>query len=291
MSFSDIIALLNIVVTVLIGFVITHMVSLRDSRMRAMKDYYIDELAKIRDEICEFYSSLYRGMCSSQDIIDWHKGFKNRVSGFDESVRNAFNLHLPSLSKQLFANYRQITYSEEFNFQFRDKFVHFSPRERSRMGREEKELYHLLDQFLYDINHSGGPDFLVNKWQELSHHFSYYCSEGKGLCSVICVIRDWLLSHITRILILVVSIFLVVSFLANAKRMLNTNEEKEAADVVIALDSIRADIRVIANSLSQDTTSLSIESMPVLSSDSSAINSELLPCEEVQIISATKKSQ
>ena len=54
MSLSDFLAILDIIVTVLIGFVITHMVSVRDSRTRAIKDYYIQELAEIKRDINSF---------------------------------------------------------------------------------------------------------------------------------------------------------------------------------------------------------------------------------------------
>ena len=94
MVLSDFLAIIDILVTVLIGFVITHMVSVRDSRTRAIKDYYIQELADIKSEINEFYSNLFKGELSSQEIIGWYSAIRNRIDNFDNAVRKTFKIQI-----------------------------------------------------------------------------------------------------------------------------------------------------------------------------------------------------
>ena len=110
MELSDLLAILDIVVTIVVGYVITHMVSVRDSRTRAIKDYYIQELAAIKSEINNFYASLFKGELEAKEIISWYSAIRNRIDSFDQAVRKTFTIYEGSIAKKLFLNYKEDTY-------------------------------------------------------------------------------------------------------------------------------------------------------------------------------------
>ena len=125
MELSDLLAILDIVVTIVVGYVITHMVSVRDSRTRAIKDYYIQELAAIKSEINNFYASLFKGELEAKEIISWYSAIRNRIDSFDQAVRKTFTIYEGSIAKKLFLNYKYITNSNDFNTNYNQGKINF----------------------------------------------------------------------------------------------------------------------------------------------------------------------
>ena len=103
MAISDYLSIIDILITILVGFVISHMVSLRDSRNRAIKDYYIKELSELKTEISSFYSDLLKDKLSAPEIIAWHQTIRNRIYCFDKSLNEVFDLHVYPINKKLFS--------------------------------------------------------------------------------------------------------------------------------------------------------------------------------------------
>ena len=140
MGLTDFLAILDIVVTILFGVIVTHLFSVRDSRVRALKDYYIKELSDIKTTVTGFYSSFFKGEYDSNSIIGWYSSIRNRVDNVDLSARQTFSLHLPSISRKLFVNYKHITGTDEFNSDFTKEKIGFKTRTKIIIGNEAKEF-------------------------------------------------------------------------------------------------------------------------------------------------------
>ena len=211
MTLSDLLAILDIVVTVLIGFVITHMVYVRDSRTRAIKDYYIGELAAIKAEINNFYSQLFKGEYEAKDIISWHSSIRNRINSFDKAVRKTFRLYDVDIKERLFLNYKHITDSEDFNANYSNGKISFGGKSKRDIGYDERKLYLLIDQTLYDINNARARDYIERKLQEIKSHYYYYrLSEKKNkVSSCFTLVWAWFKSHMSNILSLAF-VFLII---------------------------------------------------------------------------------
>lgn len=210
MGLSEFLSILDIVVTVLIGFVITHMVSVRDSRTRAIKDYYIQELSAIKVEINVFYSKIFKGELAAKDIICWYKILKNKVDCIEKSVKKTFSIYDPSIAETLFSNFKHISSTEDFNNNFDKDKVGFNGVTIKEFGCELRELSETIEQTLYDINNSSSQDYLHRKRLEFKSHFKYYRAEKKSVVNAcFTVLFDWLKTHITRLLIIVVLLSLV----------------------------------------------------------------------------------
>ena len=248
MSLSDFLAILEIVITVLIGFVITHMVSVRDSRTRAIKDYYIQELSSIKSEINEFYSNLYKGKLSARDIISWHSAIRNRVDSFDNSVRKTFRIYEGSIAKKLFYNHKYITNSDDFNANYNKAKISFSTSLKINLGVNEKQLYMLIERTLYDINNVRARDYIERKWLEFKSHYLYYRTTEKNTKGIAClkIIGDWCLSHKSVIIGIALIITILYLLFRNADRFIvQEKDESNNQELLQRLDSLNAGVRMI----------------------------------------------
>lgn len=249
MSLSDFLSILDIVITVLIGFVITHLVSVRDSRTRAIKDYYIQELASIKTEINLFYSKLYKGEYEAKDIIGWHTSIKNRVNSFDKAVRITFRLYDESLKERLFLNYKHITGSNDFNANYSNGKITFGGKAKRDIGQDERKLYLLIDRTLYDINNSRVRDYIERKYQEFKSHYYYYRTVEKKTKIKACVTiaLDWINSHKTSIIIDALILMVVYFSLLSLGRFVKQNtKDKTSSELTQRLDSINASINKLS---------------------------------------------
>lgn len=249
MSLSDFLAILDIVVTVLFGFVITHIVFVRDSRTRAIKDYYIQELSSIKTEINVFYSKLFKNDYEAKDIIGWYSAIRNRVNSFDTAVRNTFRLYDASIAGRLFLNYKHITNTDEFNANYAKGKILFSGKAKRDIGQDERKLYLLIDQTLYDINNARSGDYLGRKFQEFkSHYFYYRTAEKKSrIYSCFAIGCDWLNSHKSSIILVTFCLCCFYFLFLNLRRFVKIEKDNELqTDLIVRLDSINANIRDIA---------------------------------------------
>lgn len=250
MELSDFLAILDIVVTVVLGFVITHMVAVRDSRTRAIKDYYIQELASIKKDINAFYSKLLRGELEAKDIIGWYSTSRNRLSVFDTAIRKTFRIHEGKIAQKLFLNYKFITDSTDFNNNYNQGKVIFEASTKRAIGINEKQLYMLIERTLYDINNVRARDYIERKWLEFKSHYLYYrIDKSKSkIDACLSIVKDWLCSHKTNILIIVLLFILLLVLLPNLKQFIKKdgNDSNLTEQIVQRLDSLNMTIKELS---------------------------------------------
>lgn len=250
MELSDFLAILDIVVTVLIGFVITHMVAVRDSRTRAIKDYYIQELASIKNDINEFYSKLFKGELEAKDIIGWYSANRNRVSVFDTAIRKTFRINEGEIALKLFWNYKNITNSADFNNNYNQRKISFQASTKSAIGRNEKQLYMLIERTLYDINNVRARDYIERKRLEFKSHYLYYRIDEKKSRTDAClsIVKDWLCSHKTNMLIIVLLLFLMFILLPYLGQYIKKggNDSAQTEQIVQRLDSLDVAVKELS---------------------------------------------
>lgn len=249
MVLSDFLAILDIVVTVLIGFVITHMFSVRDSRTRAIKDYYIQELASIKSEIDDFYSKLFKGELEAKDIIGWHSGVRNRVENYDNAVRKAFKIYEANIGQELFRNYKIITSKDDFNANFNKGKIVFKAPAKIAIGKNQKELYMLIERTLYDVNNVRPLDYLSRKRREFKSHYLYYRTTGKKTKWEACwaIVKDWVLSHKSSFLFVAFIIALFYILFVNLGRFVEQERiDTTHQELIERLDSLNAAVKEIS---------------------------------------------
>ena len=249
MVLSDFLAIIDILVTVLIGFVITHMVYVRDSKTRAIKDYYIQELTEIRSEINEFYSNLFKGELSSQEIIGWYSAIRNRIDNFDNAVRKTFKIYEARLTPKLFFNYKNITNCGDFNVNFKQGKIMFKANTKIAIGKNQKQLYMLIERTLYDINNVSARDYISRKWREFKSHYLYYrVSEKKTKKSAcVAIAIDWLNAHKSSIIAFLIFVGLTMVLCMNLGRVVKLeSDEQSRIELIHRLDSLNVWVKGIS---------------------------------------------
>lgn len=250
MELSDFLAILDIVVTVLIGFVITHMVAVRDSRTRAIKDYYIQELASIKTDINAFYSELLKGELEAKDIMGWYPATRNRVSVFDTAIRKTFRINEGRITQKLFQNYKNITDCTDFNNNYNHGKINFQASTKRVIGENEKQLYMLIERTLYDINNVKARDYIERKCLEFKSHYLYYrIDESKTkIDACLGIVKDWLCSHKTNILVIVLLLILMLVLRPYLKQFIKKggNDSAQTEEIVQRLDSLNSAVKELS---------------------------------------------
>ena len=255
MELSDLLSILDIVVTVVIGFVITHMVSVRDSRTRAIKDYYIQELAAIKSEINNFYSSLFKGELEAKEIIGWYSAIRNRIDSFEQAVRKTFTIYEGSIAKKLFLNYKYITNSNDFNSNYNQGKIKFRAATKIAIGKNEKQLYMLVERTLYDINNVRARDYIERKWLELKSHYLYYrTTERKSrLGAYLKILWAWLYTHKSIIVFWAFIAMIVYFFILNIGKVLKQdNDNSVQLELKERFDTLNAAVKDISKRIDKD---------------------------------------
>ena len=109
MSFSDILALVEILVTILFGYYITHWVSVRDTRTRSVKDLYLNQLADIKKNVDTFFKDLFEGKLKGRTIADWYGHQQTSLTCFDEGLRMALPIRKEKLEDVVNRIHEEIT--------------------------------------------------------------------------------------------------------------------------------------------------------------------------------------
>lgn len=255
MELSDLLAILDIVVTVVIGFVITHMVSVRDSRTRAIKDYYIQELAAIKSEINNFYASLFKGELEAKEIIGWYSAIRNRIDSFDQAVRKTFTIYEGSIAKKLFLNYKYITNSNDFNTNYNQGKIKFRAATKIAIGKNEKQLYMLVERTLYDINNVRARDYIERKWLELKSHYLYYRTSERKSRNETClnILLDWLCTHKSIIVFWAVLAIIVYFFFVNIGKVLKQDNDNSAQlELIERFDSLNSIVKDVSKKIAKE---------------------------------------
>ena len=255
MELSDLLAILDIVVTVVIGFVITHMVSVRDSRTRAIKDYYIQELAAIKSEINNFYASLFKGELEAKEIIGWYSAIRNRIDSFDQAVRKTFTIYEGSIAKKLFLNYKYITNSNDFNTNYNQGKIKFRAATKIAIGKNEKQLYMLVERTLYDINNVRARDYIERKWLELKSHYLYYRTSEMKSRNEAClnILLDWLCTHKSIIVFWAVLAIIVYFFFVNIGKVLKQDNDNSAQlELIERFDSLNSIVKDVSKKIAKE---------------------------------------
>lgn len=255
MVLADFLAILDIIVTVLIGFVITHMVSVRDSRTRAIKDYYIQELADVKSEINDFYSRLYKGELGAQDIIGWYSAIRNRIDNFDKAVRKTFRIYEANIAQKVFYNYKFITNSTDFNVNYNKDKIKFKTATKIAIGKNQKQLYMLIERTLYDINNVRARDYIERKWLEFKSHYLYYRISGRKTkkSALFTISLDWLNSHKSSIIALLILLGLMWGLYVKMEHLVKQEKDEvpQMEQLMERIDSLNVSIKRISDKIDE----------------------------------------
>lgn len=128
MECSDIIAIVDIVVTAGIGIVVATFIAKGQTKERFLKEYFTKELTDIKDECKSFFDDICYDKQNATDIKTGFKIISMRAQAYEENLKEVFKDAECNILTNLSKIQLEITGSEEYNEQYKSATVKFSPR-------------------------------------------------------------------------------------------------------------------------------------------------------------------
>ena len=187
MELSEITGIVDILVTLIIGFWLTRYLGNRDTRSRVLKDYYIEEAKDLQNDVRLFFARLLSNHVTGSELSRWHKSHKNKFKAFDESVRSSFPVECLYVNSELFKIHSEITNLDEFNNGFRTGVLNFSASSRSRIDELECTALTLLNDYVVQVNNSSGFGYFDRLLHDWEYEYDYYVHKLSSLWRFILI--------------------------------------------------------------------------------------------------------
>lgn len=169
MSFSDILALAEILVTILFGYYITHWVTVRDTRTRSVKDLYLGQLSDIKKQVDSFFRDLFDGKLKGRTIADWYGHQQNALTCFDEGLRLALPIRKEKLEDVVNRIHETITGSDYYNDNFNKKKYVLTNDEQAKMLDLKSKVDKSFNEYVVQINNSRQYYF----WETIKQNYFF----------------------------------------------------------------------------------------------------------------------
>lgn len=152
MSISDIIAIIDIIVSVGLGIWIATAITRSQTKERFLKDYFTNEINSIKDDCKSFFDEICYDKKSANDIKIGFKLLSMRVAAFESNLAEAFKEVDCNIAQQLKNIQLEITGCDEFNNQFKKTVVSFSPAEKNAILESRHKLLTEFSKSVVIIN-------------------------------------------------------------------------------------------------------------------------------------------
>lgn len=149
---SDLIAIIDIAVTTLIGIWIAIVVQNNLTKNRYLKEYFINEVKDIRDLYKGFVNLMYKNKISAVDIKDWFKVMSERTQNLNRFLHEKYTIDGALIIQKHAEVQQKITSMEEFNECYKEQVVLFSNSSKNEILKMHSELSCILTQRVIDIN-------------------------------------------------------------------------------------------------------------------------------------------
>lgn len=205
---SDFLSIIDICITLLIGYFLSHWMSVRDSRTRALKDFYIEQLIKIKNETDSFFNDVFAGKLNSREISDWYGKHQNECFCFDEGLRMALPINKKNINDVVNDIHETITGSDYFNDHFKDDKYQLNNKEYLEILSLRQKVNTSFNEYLVQINNCRQFTYFEILWQRIKLNYKY-CTENKKGWLKILLLPFFKLLKVVIILILIYGIVLL----------------------------------------------------------------------------------
>ena len=98
--------------------ILFHFYSIKDTRTRVIKDYYIEQIKAVKGRVATFFHTVAFGKSSFNKVVSWYEHVSIDIKGIDKGVRKSLDLQIAELSDVLDRYYGEITNWEDYNNQY-----------------------------------------------------------------------------------------------------------------------------------------------------------------------------
>lgn len=179
MTFSDFISAIGIITSIVFGFFITHWYSIKDSRTRTLKDYYIDQIKAIKGRTDAFFHQVAFGKSSAKKIVSWYNHISQDIDAIDNGMRKVLDIHMMPFGDRLSELYTEITRWEDYNDQYYDTNFNPSTVHAQRLLAMLSQVDDFLNTYIDHINQSNNYSIWTVQIRKIKQNKEFYSSQNK----------------------------------------------------------------------------------------------------------------
>jgi len=174
MSFSDILTILEILISVVVGFYLAHWYSVRDTQHRAVKDYYIELLSNLQEN-CEYiFHGVLNSSISGAELLSVIDDLDSALEGFDEDLRRALPIKLKKLQDLIGDVTDKLTNLNDINVQLYHQQFNLGINDRITVRQLSKEAHRHFGVYINQININPGHHVWHELWSNIRNTFSFF---------------------------------------------------------------------------------------------------------------------
>lgn len=184
MSISDFLSFISIAVSIVFGLIFTHFCSIRDTRTRAFKDHYIEQLKGIKGRVGTFFHRVAFGKSSARNIQSWYNHISIDIESIDTGVRKSLDLQIPCFSDVIDRYYAEITGWDDYNNKYTNPKYHPSTDCRLRLLAMKLEVDEWLNDYIEHVNQSNCYPIWKVQAERIKRSYLYYKAENKKFAGI-----------------------------------------------------------------------------------------------------------
>ena len=225
MSFSDILTILEILISVVVGFYLAHWYSVRDSQHRAVKDYYINLLSNLQAN-CEYiFHGVLDSSISGVELLSKIDDMDSALEGFDEDLRRALPIKLKELQVLIGDVTDKLTNLNDINEQLDQQQFHLGTNDRITVRQLSKEAHRHFGVYINQININQGHHVWHELWSNIRNTFGFFKTNHSKF-PILRTLWSLLCAFWTRLLMLFVFLLLIFA-VWKSYRIQSLNDENE----------------------------------------------------------------
>lgn len=178
MTFSDFISAIGIITSIVFGFFISHWCSIKDSRTRLLKDYYIEQVKAIKGRTDKFFHQVAWGKSSANKIVRWYEHICLDIDAIDKGMRKVLDIHMMPFGDNLSKKYQEITFWEDFNDQYSNSHYHPTTEHTQRLLVMLSEIDDFLNVYIDHVNQSNNFSIWTVQWRKIQQNKNFYSERG-----------------------------------------------------------------------------------------------------------------
>lgn len=228
MSFSDILTILEILISVVVGFYLAHWYSVRDTQHRAVKDYYINLLSNLQSDCELIFHGVLDSSVSGAELLSKIDDLDSALEGFDEDLRRALPIKLKKLQILIGDVTDKLTNLNDINEQLDQQKFHLGTNDRIIVRQLSKEAHRQFGVYINQININQGHHVWHELWSNFRNTISFFKAHHakfpilRTLWSLLCAF--WI-----RLLMLFILLLLIFGvWKSYQKQSLNDGSEKKS---------------------------------------------------------------
>lgn len=228
MSFSDILTILEILISVVVGFYLAHWYSVRDTQHRAVKDYYITMLSNLQADCESIFHGVLNSSISGAELLSAIDDLDSALEGFDEDLRRALPIKLKKLQDLIGDVTDKLTDLNDINVQLYQQQFNLGINDRITVRQLSKEAHRHFGVYINQININPGHHVWHELWSNIRNTFSFF-KVRHSTFPILRTLWSLLCAFWTRLLMLFILLLLIFGVWKSYRNQsLNEEDEKKS---------------------------------------------------------------